>query len=139
MSDENITAPTTSDHSLNPQLSYFGTKTRVEFKGSCLKQNKVIYTHVKILNIYTDYEISNNNNSDSNYPTLKNCLFGAASLTKNSDIDKYKYFGYGIGFDGHGSYLHPSGGNARNVIILGEDVSSSKKMITGKKIFSFRV
>ena len=37
LSDENITAPTTSDHKLNPQLSYFGTKTRVEFNGSCLK------------------------------------------------------------------------------------------------------
>ena len=37
LSDENITAPTTSDYSLNPQLSYFGTNTRVEFKGSCLK------------------------------------------------------------------------------------------------------
>ena len=32
LSDENITAPTTSDNKLNPQLSYFGTKTRVEFK-----------------------------------------------------------------------------------------------------------
>ena len=38
-SDENITALTTSDYSLNPQLSYFGTKTRMEFKGSFLKQN----------------------------------------------------------------------------------------------------
>ena len=34
LSDENITAPTTTDCSLNPQLSYLGTKTRVEFKGS---------------------------------------------------------------------------------------------------------
>ena len=56
-----------------------------------LKANNIIYTHGKIVNIYTDYEISNNNNnSNSNYPTLKNCLFGAVSLTKNSDIDKYK-------------------------------------------------
>ena len=120
MSNENITAPTTSDYSLNPQLSYFGTKTRVEFKGSCLKQNKITYAYGKIVNIYTDYEISNNNNnSSSNYPTLKNCFFGAVSLTKNSDIDKYKYFGYEIGFDGHWFYSHPSGGNGRNVIILG--------------------
>ena len=28
LSGENITAPTTSNYSLNPQLSYFGTKTR---------------------------------------------------------------------------------------------------------------
>ena len=43
LSDENIAAPTTSDYSLNPQLSYFGTKRRLEFKGSCLKQNNIAY------------------------------------------------------------------------------------------------
>ena len=42
LSDENITAPTTSDYKLNSQLSYFGTKTRVDFRGSCLKQDKII-------------------------------------------------------------------------------------------------
>ena len=40
-SDENITAPNTSDYKLNQELSYYGTKTRVEFKGSCLKQDKL--------------------------------------------------------------------------------------------------
>ena len=34
------------------------------------------------------------------YPALENCLFSAVSLTKINDIDKYKYSGYGIGFDG---------------------------------------
>ena len=44
------------------------------------------------------YEI--NKNSDiSSYPTLENCLFGKAKLTKDPDIDKIKYSGYGIGFD----------------------------------------
>ena len=96
MSDEYITAPTTSDYSLNPELSYFSTKTRIEFKGSCLKQDKMTYTHGKIVNIYILYEISNsnnNNNNSNNYSTLKNCLFRADSLTENADIDKYKYFG----------------------------------------------
>ena len=41
LSDENITPPTTSNYSLNPDLSYFGTKTRVKFDGSCLKQDKL--------------------------------------------------------------------------------------------------
>ena len=31
--------------------------------------------------------------------TLKNCLFGAAKLTKNTDPDKYPYSGYGIGLN----------------------------------------
>ena len=50
LSHENMKAPTTSDYSLNPQLSYLG-KIRVEFKGSCLKPDKIAYTHGKVVNI----------------------------------------------------------------------------------------
>ena len=53
-----------------------------------------------------------------------NCLFGAVSLTKNADIDKYKYSGYGIGFD-RGSVYSVGNGFGRNVIIFGADMSSS--------------
>ena len=35
LSDDNITAPTTNDHSLNAKFSYLGIKSRAEFKGSC--------------------------------------------------------------------------------------------------------
>ena len=57
LSDENITAPSTSDYKLNPQLSYFGTKTRVEIRGSYLKQDKITFNHGKIVNIYIVYEL----------------------------------------------------------------------------------
>ena len=46
-SDENITTSNTSDYSLNQQLRYLGNKTSVEFKGSCLKQDKITYIHGK--------------------------------------------------------------------------------------------
>ena len=46
LSAETIKPPATSDNSLTPVLSYYGTKTRVKFTGSCLKQPKVSYTHV---------------------------------------------------------------------------------------------
>ena len=121
-SDENITAPTTSDYKLNPELTFFGTKTKLEFNGSCLKQDKITYYHGKVVNIYIVYEISWNINI-SNYPTLENCLLGAVSLTKNADIDKYKYSGYEIGFDRLGFYALPSGRTGRNVIIFGVDMS----------------
>ena len=81
MSDENVAAPTTSDYSLNPQLSYIYAKISVEFKGSYLKEDKITYTHGKIINIYIVDEISKNYNISS-YSTLENCLFGAVSLTK---------------------------------------------------------
>ena len=32
------------------------------------------------------------------------CLFGAVTFTKNADIDKYGYSGYGIGFDRRSSF-----------------------------------
>ena len=67
-----------------------GTKIRVRFSGSCLKQDKSTYTHGKIVNIYIVYEINKKDNTTSSDPTLENCLFGAVTLTKNTDIDKYK-------------------------------------------------
>ena len=60
LSDENITALTTTNYSLNPQLSYPVTKTRIEFKRSCLKQDKIMYDYGKVVNIYIVYEISKN-------------------------------------------------------------------------------
>ena len=62
--------------------------------------DKVTFNHGKVVNIYIDYEISTNVNIND-YPTLENFLFGAVALTKNADIDKYKYSGYGVGFDRH--------------------------------------
>ena len=38
LSAESIKPPTTSDDNPTPALSYYGTKTRVRFTGSCLKQ-----------------------------------------------------------------------------------------------------
>ena len=60
--------------------SYFGTKTRVELNWSCLKQDKIIYNHRKIVNICIVYEINKHFNI-SCYPVLQSCLFGAVSLT----------------------------------------------------------
>ena len=37
--------------------------------------------------------------SYSDDPMPKNGLFGSVTLTKNDDIDKYWYSGYGIRFD----------------------------------------
>ena len=116
LSAESIKPPTTSDNSLTPELSYYDYNIRVKFTGSCLKQSKITYTHKKVVNIYIAYElIASSSHSDD--PTLKNCLFGAVTLTKNDDIDMYVYSGYGIGFDRRSSgfdrrssFSFPSGG-----------------------------
>ena len=127
LSDGKINSSKTANHSITPNLDYYGIKTRVEFNGSCFKQDTVTFNHGKVANISIVYEISKSINI-SDYPTLKNCLFGAVKLTKNADIDKHRYSGYGIGFDRHGSFSSPGIGLGRSVIIFGVDMSSSTKI-----------
>ena len=50
--NESIKPPTTTYNSLTPELNYYGTKTRVKFTGSCLKQASHVLTHKKVVNIY---------------------------------------------------------------------------------------
>ena len=47
-------------------------------------------------------------------------------MIKNADTDKYKYQGHGIGFDLSGIFSHPDGGDGKNVIIFGVDMTKSK-------------
>ena len=133
MSDERFDSITAPNYKITPELSFYGTKTRVEFNGSCLKQDKITLNHGTIINIYIFYEISKNYNISS-YPALENCLFGAVSLTKNADIDQYKYSGYGIGFD-RGGEFSVGNGLGRNCIIFGADLSSSSHANNKKIIF----
>ena len=69
----------------------------------------------------------------SNNPTLENSLFGAVKLSKNTGVNNYKYSGYGIGVDRHGSVLYPGIGIGTNVIIFGIDMSSLTKIDNKKK------
>ena len=132
LSDEGINSIKTSNYIVIPYLDYYGNKIKVKFNGICLKQDKITYTHGKIVNIYIVYEISKSINI-SDYPTLETCLFGAVGLTKNADIDKYGYSGHEIGFDRHGIFSFPGIGLDRNAIIFGLDLSSSTQIDNRKK------
>ena len=130
LSTENIDPPTTS---VSSSVNYVGNKIKVKFTGICLEQpNKLTYTHGKVVNIYIVCELgaSNSNLKD---PTLQNWLFGAVTLAKNADIDKYGYSGYGTGFDRRGSFSFPGGGFGQNVLILGVDMSFSARIDNKKK------
>ena len=54
-------------------------------------------------------------------------------MTKNADIEKYKYSGYGIGFDRRSSFSFPSGGFGQNVLIFGADMSTTIHIDNKKK------
>ena len=59
-------------------------------------------------------------------------------MTKNTDIDKYGYSGYGTGFDRKGSFSFQSGGYGQNVIISGVDMSLSARIDNKKKDINIR-
>ena len=99
-----------------------------------MRQPKVSYTHEKTVNIYIVCEITRSS-SHSDDPAPKNCLFGAVTLTKNADIYKYGYSGYGTGFDRRSSFSFPGGRIGQNIIIFGVDMSPSTKIDSRKKTF----
>ena len=115
------------DNSLIPSINYISNtdKIRVKFTVTCLEQlNKLTYTHKKVVNIYTVYELGAPSYSNSD-PTLKNCLYGAVTLKKNTDIEKYEYSGYGNGFDRKSSFPFPGTKFGQNILIFEVDMSSS--------------
>ena len=124
MSNEAIKPPATSDNSLTLTLKYTGKIMYRNFNGSCLKQDKITFNNGKIVKIYivSDFKSTLNYNRDI---TVDNFLFGAVKLAKNADIDKYKYSGYGIRFDGCGTFSFPDGSFGQTLIFFGADMSSS--------------
>ena len=102
------------------------------------KTTKILYPHGKVVHIYIVYELGVSS-SHNNYPTLKNCLFGAVTLTENTDIDKYEYSGYGTGFDRGSSFSFPSSGSGQNVLISRVEMSFSAHIDNKKKDISVLV
>ena len=74
LSEETINHVKTSNYIITHSLAYLHATIRVKFNGISFKQDKITYTHGKIVNIYIVYEISKNYNIIT-YPTLENCLF----------------------------------------------------------------
>ena len=101
LSDEKIISTTMSTDKSATKTIYDNARIKVTFNGDLLKQKQVTYNHGPIVNIYIAYgTISDTKTSNI---TLENCLFGVVKLTKNADVNKYKFSGYGSGFDSRGS------------------------------------
>ena len=78
----------------------------MNFNGYCLIKSNISIPK-KVINLYISYTLGpqlRNLNTDF---TLGNFLFGSVKLTKNAALDKYKYSGYGIGFDSRSEFSLP--------------------------------
>ena len=137
MSDEKIKPPYTTSKCLSPKLVWYNSGIKLKFKGSCLKQDKATFTPKNVVNLLVVFELDTWSQDLSTDFTLNNYLFGSVKLTKNVDPDKYKYSGYGTGFDSRSLFSLPNFDWGKNVIIFG--VVLLYMFITKKKIFWFLV
>ena len=122
MPEENIENRTKSDCNFAPTFVDHHLLPDINFNGHCLIKHNISIPK-RVINLYI---------SDTLNPQLRNlntdlklgdCLFGSVKLTKIADLDRYKYSGYGIGFDSRSKFSLPDIG--KNVIIFGFDMSSS--------------
>ena len=124
MSEENIENITKSDSNFAPNFVDHYLLPDINFNGHCLiKSNTSIPK--KVINLHISCKLNpplRNSNTDF---TLNNCLLGSVKLTKNADLDKYKYSGYDKGLDSRSELLFTDGSFGKNVIIFGADMSSS--------------
>ena len=120
ISEENFRNITKSDSNFAPTFVNDHLLLDMNFNGHSLIKNN-IYISQKVINLYVSNTLGpqlRNLNTDF---TLGNCLFGSVKLSKNADLDKYKYSSYGIGIDSCSEFPLPDG---RNVIIFGAVMSS---------------
>ena len=108
------------------RLRYYAKKIWIYLNKSPLVVEQNNYS-TKIVNAYIVYDLNDSPKVPLRNFTLKNYLFGATNIVKNSDKRKYVYNGYGIAFDGKGEW---SFGNsyARNVVINGSFGTSEKNI-----------
>ena len=118
LSVEKLISTTTSTDKSATETIYDNARITFGFNGDLLRQN-----HGPVVIIYIVYETTPD--TETSNIALENCLFGEIKSIKNADVNKYKYSGYGIGFDSRGSFSHPSEGDGKNVIVFGADLSSS--------------
>ena len=96
------------------------SRLHVYLNANHFQQNKVIIpNNNNFINIYCVYQIEPIANSRLTDFTVQNALFGAMQITKNIDISKYKYKGYGICFDEGGLFSIGNINNGRNLLIFG--------------------
>ena len=90
----------------------------------------------KIVNVYIVYDLATRPRNPNNNLKLKNCLFGASNIVKNSDKEKYVYSGYGITFNSTDWWSFDNG-TARNVKIF--RVDNVSLLLVGNRKNSFLI
>ena len=130
-SNKNVLNSVQNTKSVAPDIKNINGQLYVSFNGNYFEQDPITIPN-NVINIYVVYKldpISSTRNTDY---AIRNALFGAMKITKNTDSSKNNYKGYGLCFDEGGEFGHTAKQdnfnrttNAKNVIFFGVDTSSS--------------
>ena len=101
-------APTFVNHHLLPDIN---------FNAHCLINNN-ISVFKKVINSNISYILNPWLRNLSTDFKLDNCLLGPVKLTKNADLYKYKYSGYGIRIDSRSEFLFTDGSMEKMSLFL---------------------
>ena len=116
MSEGHIENITRSDSNFAPILVDYHLLPDIYFNGHCLINDISIPEKVTKISIsYALIPWLRNLNTDF---TFKSCLFGSVKLTKNADLDNYKYNGCNIGFDCCSELSFTDGSMGKKSLIL---------------------
>ena len=130
MSEESLENITKSDRNFAPTFVDHHSLPDINFNGHCLIKDNISVPKT-VINLYISYSLGPHLRNFNTYFTLSNCLFGSVKLTKDANREKYKYIGYGIGFDSRREYSFPDSTVGRN--IFGADISSSVRIENKRK------
>ena len=123
MSEESNKNVTKSDCNFWPTFIDYHILPDINFNRHCLVKNNISIPK-EVINLYISYKIGPQLRHFNTDFTLGNCLFISVKLIKNADPNKYKYTGYGMGFDTRGEFSFSDGSYEKNIIIFGAGVSS---------------
>ena len=113
-----------SDSNFAPIFVDYHSLSDMNFNGHCLIRNNISIPK-KVINLYISYTLVPQLRNLNTVFTLGNCSFGSVKLTKNADLDRYKYTDYSIGFDSPSEFLFTDRSYGKKVAIFGADMSSS--------------
>ena len=99
------------------QLFYHHLLPDINFDAHCLIKNNISIPK-KVINLYISCALGSQLKDLNTDLALGNCLFGYVKLTSNADPGKYKYTGYGIGFDSHSEFSFTDGSYGKMSLFL---------------------
>ena len=90
MTEESIENITKSDSNFPPTFFDHNLLSHISFSGHCLVKSSISIPK-KVISLYISYTLGPQLRNSNTVFTLGNSLFGSVKLTRDANLNKYKY------------------------------------------------